>query len=280
MAANLNLRTVQVLLRCVQSSSCRFHESLALKEFRRDYEDIGTLSRSHVEFTESDKEKIRAILRSEGIDPETQPDAWRGLSRTAALALGHNEKLTSVPVIRRRVAIKPLMLDSPLYIGAQPLYLPVGCHVDADYLEVDVSLHDWIVVVENWEAFERIERASEQLSFPGDRPLIVWRGAAGSIRADAMLAWLDSLPQPVAAFVDYDPKGLVIAANLPRLQHVVSPELHALNLMLKRGIEDRYLAQLPTSKTFLDSCADSLIQPLWRVISSHGRALPQEIFCS
>ena len=50
-AASLNLRTVQVLLRCVQSVQLPLPESLALKGFRRDYGDIGTLSRGHVEFT-------------------------------------------------------------------------------------------------------------------------------------------------------------------------------------------------------------------------------------
>ena len=279
MAANLNLRTVQVLLRCVQSSGNRYRESAALREFRRHYEDIGTHMGGYVEFSDADKGKIRAILRSEGVDPETSPDAWKGLSRSEALALGHNEKLTSDPVMRRRVAIKALLPDAPLHVGDQPLFLPVGCHVDADFREIDVSRHDWIVVVENWEAFERIDRAAVQLSFPGNCPLIVWRGAAGSIRADAMLAWLKQLPHPVAAFVDYDPKGLVIAATLPRLDHVVSPDIAVLIDWLKKGMEDRYLTQVPTSKAFLDACTDPAIRSVWHAISSQGKALPQEHFC-
>lgn len=280
MAGELNLRTVQVLLRCVQSSERKFRGSASLAAFCREYEDIGIVDRGYIELADDDKAKIRAILTSEGIDPATLPEAWKGISRSEALQLGDNEKLTNEPVMRRRVAIKALGVGSPLWVGDTPLPLPRGCHLNADFLELDVSRHDWIVVVENWEAFERIELALQHLAFPGISPLVVWRGAAGGIRADAMLAWITGLTQPVAAFVDFDPYGLVIAATLPRLRQIIAPPAAALEALLKKGVRGRYLEQLATSKPFLDALDDDLIRPLWRVIEDEGRALPQEIFTS
>lgn len=280
MADDLNLRTVQVLLRCVQSSERKFRSSASLMAFCRQYEDIGSVDRDYVNLSDDDKVKIRAILASEGIDPATQPDAWKGISRSEALQLGGNEKLTNQPVMQRRVAVKSLGVGAPLWVGDTPLQLPRGCHLDADFLELDVGRHDWIIVVENWETFERIELALPHLAFPGTSPVVVWRGAAGSIRADAMLAWINGLTHPVATFVDFDPYGLVIAATLPRLRQVIAPSVAVLKEMLKKGVRDRYLEQLATSKPFLDALDDDLIRPLWRVIENAGRALPQEIFTS
>ena len=84
------------------------------------------------------------------------------------------------------------MAVTALFECFQPLHLPVGCHVDTDYLKSMSAYAGWIVVVENWK---RLNELSVLQPAQGDRPLIVWRaGTAGSIRADAMLAWLDGLP--------------------------------------------------------------------------------------
>lgn len=276
--SELNLRAVQVLLRCVQSPDERFRVSAALADFCRQYENVGTVRHAHIELSGDDKERICTILRSEGIDPATPPTAWTGKSRSDALALGRNEKLATAAVMRRRIAIKALREDAALWINDAPLHLPSGCHLDADFLSIDVSRHDWLVVVENWETFDHVERTVAHLAFPGSNPLIVWRGAADTIRADAILTWIKTLHQPVAAFVDLDPKGLVIAATLPRLERVVAPPLDKMQQLLKKGLADRYSIQLPGSKPFLDSCHDEMIEPLWKAMEPIGRAFPQEYF--
>jgi len=273
--ADLDARTVQLLLRCVQSPLDRFPTTVALEAFRARYQDIGRQKRKTIYLSEADKEKIRAILRSDGIDPQTSPDAWRGLSRTDALALGNNEKLANDPVKRRRVAIKALRPDQFLTVNGERMRLPARCHLDI-YEAVDVTAHDWIIVVENWEAFNDIHVATESLSFPGAAPLVVWRGDSSMTRADAMLAWIGGLMQPVAAFVDYDPEGMIIARALPRLQRIVSPPLEVLEHMLEAGVRGRYLAQIAHCQNTLDAMTDDLVRPLWELIRRAGKALPQE----
>ena len=95
-------------------------------------------------------------------------------------------------------------------------------------------------------------------------------------RVDAMLGWINGLTQPVAAFVDYDPEGMIIARSLPRLQRVVAPPLDVLKVLLKAAVRDRYLAQISQCQNTLDQMTDDLVRPIWDVIRQAGKALPQE----
>jgi hypothetical protein len=274
----LDARTVQVLLRAIQSQDERFSRSEALSRFTEAYQDIGRREGKSIYLTPADKERIAGILAAEEIDRNTAPDAWRGLSRTAALALGNNEKLARGPVRNRRIAIKALRSKHKLVLNGAPLILPARCHIEADYDTIDISVHDWIVVVENWESFNDVHRAADRLDFPGDSPLVIWRGDNSRTRADSVLDWLSGLKIPVAAFVDYDPKGLVIAHGLPRLERIISPPLPQLRDLLKnKGLSDRYLLQIPYCQSLLDRSSGQ-IREIWMEIFGTGKALPQEWF--
>ena len=274
----MDAKLVQVLLRCVQTAQARFPLGAVLREFHHAYR-IGLVDGRSIYFDESEKMRIRQILASEEIRPDTRPDAWQGLSRAEALTIGNNEKYTHEPVRRRRVAIKALRPEQPLVIRGRPLYLPAGCHVDADYLELDgLPAHDFIIVVENWECFGNIEVAAQRLRFPGTAPVVVWRGAKDGSRPDMMLEMLARSSQPVAAFVDFDPAGLVIALSLPRLSALVSPDLEELAILLKRGLADRYMAQIAGCQRTLNECTNPIVSRVWQVIRNSGRALPQEWF--
>lgn len=276
----MDFRTTKVLLRCVQSQHDRVTVNEALRMFVRTYgSKVGTITGSYFCMTPEQKQIIRSILVSIGVDPETKPDAWSELTRTEALNLGNNEKFAQGPVKLRRVAVKSLRPTLPITLGGHSVYLPARCHVEVDYAEMDkMSWHDWIIVVENWESFNAIDVAADKLFFPGQNPLVVWRGDKDSVRSNDMLAMIRGMTQPVAAFVDYDPSGMVIARALPRLGHVVAPPLDVLASMMKEGLPDRYMAQIASCQAVLrknDSCVD----PVWEVIRRAARALPQEVFC-
>jgi len=279
MDGELRPRTVQLLLRCVQSANELFAANATIETFRERYLDIGRRQGSRIFLSTQDKEKIRAILRSEGIDPQTPPDAWRGLSRTDALALGNNEKLTGETVKKRRVAIKALRPTLPLMLNGESLYLPARCHVEVDYETASVKGHDIAVVVENWEAFNDIHVAADRLAFPGRAGLVMWRGDNSMTRADALLEWLRRLDLPTAAFVDYDPEGLIIARGLPRMQMLVVPDEEEFVKQLATGVRERYLAQIPHCQATLDAMSDNCLEPIWKLIRQTGKALPQERFC-
>ena len=277
----MDFRTTKVLLRCVQSQHDRVAVKETLREFVRIYGSrVGTITGSYFCMTPVQKQTIRSLLVSIGVDPETKPDAWSGLTRTEALKLGNNEKFAQEPVKIRRVAVKSLRPTMPITLNGHSVYLPARCHVEVDYAEIgEMSWHDWIIVVENWESFNAIDVAADKLSFPGQNPLVVWRGDKDSVRSNDMLAMIRGMTQPVAAFVDYDPSGMVIARALPRLAHVVAPPLDVLAEMMKNGLTDRYMAQIAGCQAVLWK-NDSCVAPVWEVIRLAGRALPQEVFCS
>lgn len=276
----MEARQVKVLLRCVQSDSERFSLNESLDSFTHEYGAlVGTRKGKSIYMNASQKETIRQLLASEGISADTLPDAWDGLTRAEALALGDNEKFAQDSVKRRRVAIKALRPTLPLVLKGHSAFMPPRCHVEVDYAETDgIPLHDWIVVVENWECFNDIHIAADKLDFPGKNPLIVWRGDKDSVRSDAMLAMIRGMSQPVAAFVDYDPAGMIIARSLPRLKQVVAPPLNDLSTMMTRGLSERYMAQIAGCQAALEKCDLACVNDVWNVIRLSGRALPQEKF--
>lgn len=273
-------RLIKVLLRCVQSDKGRFTVNESLDVFVREYGSrVGDLKGQSIYMTPAQKRVIRELLFSEGVNADTSPDAWDGLTRAEALSVGHNEKFAQEPVKRRRVAVKALQPSRPLSLNGQSLLLPARCHVEVDYAELDeMAQHDWIVVVENWECFNDIHVAAGNLPFPGQNPLIVWRGDKDSVRSDSMLTMLRNLKQPVAAFVDYDPSGLVIARSLPRLEMIVAPPLDELTKMMQSGLAERYMKQIVGCQAVLEKMDVACVAAVWDVIRLSGRGLPQETF--
>lgn len=271
----LTKQKVRALLRVVQSSDARFAGSRVLKDFSDAY-GVGRSKGAGLLFDSEDKARIREILRAEGIDPDTEPGAWDELTRAEALRLGPNEKFASTPVKRQRVAIKTLP-RRPLHIDGQALLLPPACHLDADgQSAAGLLAHETVLLVENWEPFNRIHNIDLALSRAGDNPLVVWRGDRSDTRTDHALALLDALEVPVWAFVDYDPAGLLIADRLPRLAGVIAPDPDRLERDLAHGLPGRYQDQLPMAAAALDASRNEPVRALWAVIRRHGRALPQE----
>mgnify|MGYP001367816768 CR=1 FL=1 len=71
---------VKVLLRVVQSQDERFTGSKVLRGFLDDYH-IGWTKGATCCFDAPAKARIRELLLTQGIAPETPPDAWNGLTR-------------------------------------------------------------------------------------------------------------------------------------------------------------------------------------------------------
>jgi hypothetical protein len=266
---------VRALLRVVQSPDERFAASRVLADFCEDFR-IGRTKGAGLLFDVADKARIGELLAAEGIAADTSPDVWDGIARAQALRLGPDEKFASTPVKRRRVAIKTLP-GRPLRLAGQALLLPPSCHLDAEGPALAGQLaHDSVLLVENWESFDRIHDTDLDLSPAGENPLVLWRGDSSDTRADHALALLRTLGVPVWAFVDYDPAGLLIAAALPGLAGIIVPPPERLDADLLRGLPERYRAQLPMAAAALDASTNAQVRGLWAVIRRHGRALPQE----
>lgn len=272
---------IQVLLRCVQSPNASFRTGVTLSRFVSDF-GIGSRRRQSFVFSTADKDRIRALLNAANVPLDADPAAFKSMTRTEALRWGDNEKQTRRAVRQNRIALKSLYPDQRLYISDDPLRLPPGAHLDCDWTQIRLNgHHDWIIVIENWETFLRPDRYLNRLDFPGTSPLVAWRGDP-TLSMRGLLDWLETHKLPVAAFVDFDPKGLIIANALPRLQHVVAPSLIDLTALLEgkdgKGLAERYAIQVAQCQNTLDSATNPDIRALWKVIRHAGRALPQEYY--
>jgi hypothetical protein len=273
--SGLSKQLVKALLRVIQSDTERFTGSKVLRDFSDGYR-IGRVKGAGLLFDQADKVRIAEVLSAEGIDPATQPDAWDQQSRADATRLGPDEKFTSAPVKRQRVAVKALP-ERPLLLDGRELILPRACHLDADGPSIVQGLeHETVLLVENWECFDRIDLVDLDFTPAGPNPLVIWRGDPSSTRIDHALDVIHALNGPVWAFVDYDPAGLLIAARLPRFAGLIAPQSERLVRDLKHGLRDRYEEQLPMAASALDNDPRKSIQRLWHLIRGQGRALPQE----
>ena len=143
--------------------------------------------------------------------------------------------------------------------------------------------HGSLLIVENRQTFIELWRVRKDLLEEVSRtnPLVVFRGDAetGS-RADATHRLITSTDLPVFAFVDFDPAGMVIAAGLPRLDKLVSPNFDELGRLIRdHGLSERFMSQVAAPKMALEKLeSDKVVGLVLRVIMKASKGLPQEFF--
>lgn len=281
----MDKRLINTLIKICQSAETRFTPGKALLEFADTY-NLGLRKGSSMLFDEKAKAEIALLLKARaGVDAGTAtPKTWAGIGRAESLNLAKDEKLAGGVVDEGRIRVKALRGRSVSVCDRQ-LPLPAGgdLGIEVEMVLGAAILHDGILLVENKQTFNEIWDVEEGLLLSSDfsNPLVLYRGDAESgARADAANRLITSTSVPVHAFVDFDPAGMVIAAGLPRLDKLVSPDLTELvRLLDDRGLSDRFLEQLAATPMALEKLeVDPLIGPVWAVIKKVGKALPQEFF--
>lgn len=269
------------LLRVVQSPEDKeaFGASKTLCDFVRE-SGIGIVRDSQILFPTAQKERIRAWLRADNIDPSAALDAWDGIARSAALNLGPDEKWAQSPVRANRIAFKTLQ-GKALFVDGRPTFLPRRANLEwlADEAAAGLN-HDSVIVVENWEAFDRIDDLQVDITRAGTNPLIVWRGGGQRSSTGAAITFLELFKRPVWSAPDYDPEGLAIASRLPYLAGVLCPPPDRLRVLLDESkLSDRYRQQLPGALATLEAACHPDIVFVWSMVRQTGKALPQERLC-
>jgi hypothetical protein len=269
------------LLRVVQSSPERveFGVSAILRQFVTD-SGIGVMHGRKIIFTEGHKERIRTWLSADNIDPGTPVDAWAGLGRSDALNIGPDEKWAGEAVRAQRISIKALK-GRPLLVDGQSIYLPPLANMEWSYQEaLESLLHDAVIVVENWEAFERINDFQVDMSYVSTNPLILWRGGGSNVSVGASTRFVEAYRRPVWSAPDYDPEGLAIASRLPHLVGVLAPQEDVLRRLLTEAkLHGRYSKQLPGAQSTLEQATHPDVKRLWALVRETANALPQERLC-
>ena len=269
------------LLRVFHSENEKFSYSKVLDTFIDTY-NIGVKKGKSFFFTSNDKHEIAEILiKSEGVNAkETTADSWLNLSRVESTIISSNEKMTSENVRKHRVAVKTLP-GRPLLISQNSIYLPNGANIDISSFELaSTCQHKTILVIENWETFENIHKNRFSLDDAGSNPLVVFRGSP-IYTIDNTNYLLKQLKLPVFAYVDYDPKGLCIALELPYFERIIVPPDEMFIAALKQDKNQaRFKKQLLGCQKKLSQTDNHQISSLWKIIELKGNALPQEHFQS
>ena len=230
--------------------------------------------------THAREELERALERDFQVPPETTVDAWEGKSRTEALSLGVNEKASVVSVRGGRVAVKTFR-GRPVRMGDKNVVLSDGVNLDVPIsAAADVSGHLSVVLVENWEAFERIHKLSFEVPVDLREALVIYRGQPRGYTIDAARTFLRVLDRPVFVFPDIDPAGLRIALETPGFAGVMLPAVEAVEALLcaGRGLSERYTSQLGGSERILEGAVPEDVKAYWSLIKKFGRGIPQEEF--
>lgn len=239
---------------------------------------IGTTRGRSVHFNEHDRQRMREWLEATGFS--TEPTDVTGMRRAEILEVTPHEKTGGENVKRNRISIKTLA-GQRVILGGQAIALPDESHLDVDWTKiVDNIGHRCIMVVENYESFNRLHETTFKLPVEYRSPLVVYRGDPHESRIDNVLACLDEAKLPVLAFVDADPAGVVIAANLPGLVGMITPDLSTLDQQLsspQTGRRDLFQDQYPSVQTAIAEIPeDAPCRPVLALILKHRSAVVQE----
>lgn len=252
--------------------------TLALLDFRHDY-NIGTIKGKSVRFSITDHAKIKKILIDRGYSLDIAVNS--AMSRVEKLSHGPDEKAGGGGLKTNRISIKAAG-NNLLSINGESLKFPSMSHMDIDASQILNTQHNCIILVENYENFNRFSEAELKLPEHLNNPLVIYRGDKQESRLNAVLQYITCSGLPVLAAVDIDPYGLVNILKLPGLIGVLAPEFNALQSMLKTNptrrselYENHYAGCRPS----LDSLPDEhACKKLWMLIKDAKAGVVQEQF--
>lgn len=241
-------------------------------------EGIGNKRGQSLYFTEKDRAEMRTWLQAKGYSLEKVD--LSGMGRSERLAATPNEKAGGEAVKQNRISIKALA-GQALIIGGEAMRLPAFSHLDVDWTKIAGKLgHRCIMLIENYENFNRIHETKFELPDAYQAPLIIYRGDPHESRFDNVQQFLANVNLPVLAFMDIDPAGIAMASQLVNLVGMVTPNLKFLEEQIcspKTGRRDLFQTQYVVYKNLLDQLpVNSLCKSLWELVSKHRAGVVQE----
>lgn len=183
---------------------------------------FATIIGSKIVVSENDRRKIEEYLDALGL-PRDRP-ILTDKSRAEALRYTPFEKTAGRRVKAGRICIKAAR-GNCLDFGSGPLVLPPRAHIDVvwDVVQASLARHSSVVVVENFEPFERLHESEIEGLELGENPLVAYRGDGASGSQAALAECIRAVDLPVFAYVDADPAGMSIARSLPNLKGLLLP---------------------------------------------------------
>lgn len=231
-------------------------------------EGIGKVRGASVEYTAADHAKARNLLTSRGYDLVIPQGPF---TRSEAPA-GGSEKSKALRVSADMVAVSTVNIDG--FKSPRGGFLAMPIH---EAVRIPFSV---LLVVENMEPLVQLDSYTWLDRFIRARPtLALFRGAPGFFRTDVAATFIAQDSNPLLAFFDFDPKGLAMAASLPRREAMCLPDTESLTLAtVKYRRVHLFSNSLHACRTQLDAIVDGEISEAWRLMKSLSLGLDQEHF--
>lgn len=243
-----------------------------VSEYFCSHYSLGVLVGRFVEYREEHIAMASAMLRSHDL-PVAPLEI--GASRADVAAFGGlSEKTFSVAPHADAVAVKCV---GGCTLNGDKLWTPPESHlVVTQRLGLSIRC-DCLMVVENLETFRQLERY-RWIDFMGMAVLVVFRGDSVLPISEAV-ELVRQRTEPIWAFVDFDPAGLVFANSLSpdRLRRLIFPNerwlREASNTARGRQLFD---AQVAGCRDALNKATNPEICAAWRLSQALTSAVTQE----
>lgn len=262
---------IQFLQRLVSERPAQRRAGDVARHFSEHY-SLGTMVGRLVEYRDEHHRSAAALLRTH--DLPVNPMA-PGTSRAeAAVFGGMSEKALSAAPHAGSIGVKCIGLCT---LDGVPLHSPGGTYLVVTPKVAGRIRCDRLMLVENLETFRQLERYG-WIDYLGCSVLVIYRGDAALSTGEA-LQLLRVRREPVWAFVDFDPAGLVIANSLPdgRLERIVLPEevwlRQAANTSRGRQLFDE---QEHGARPSLERATLPEVRRAWAVLAELRSAVTQE----
>lgn len=224
--------------------------------------EVGSLQGNWLHFDAPQRRALRELATLEwGFDPLVGvPDG----SRLEVAALAIDEKTA-----RQRPDDAHVLIKGRLPFPLPSLAAELSLRVPLQSLALD-AIED-LLVIENLDSFDHWQQyqAPPQVT----NALLLYRGHGGWARGARRL--LEALPASVRVtlFGDYDPAGLAIAVDLPRVDAVLAPPLS--DALLAKSSRSHFERQY-RSASHLESVELGGWQPLWDEIKARRASIKQQ----
>lgn len=262
---------IQFLQRLVSEKPASRKAGEVARYFCEHY-SLGTQLGRSIEYRDSHHRAAESLLRAHdlpvhGLSPES--------SRADVAAFGGlSEKTFSAAPHTRSVAVK---FVGTCTLEGRPVSTPPGTYMVVTPEVAGRIACERLMLVENLESFRRLEDYA-WLDYQARSVMVVFRGDRLLAIGDAVDV-IRSRPEPVWAFVDFDPAGLVIANSLPaeRLERVLVPSMQWLQQAADttRG-RQLFADQADQYTQTLENCSNGDIRSLWAAMREWKSAVTQE----
>ena len=264
----MNTREVQFLRRLIADKPLhRSNDGVAAAMC--ETEGLGKAVGRRVFYLDTDLIKAANILTTRGYGLES---AEVPFNRSNA-PKGGSEKTGAVNVTDGFIACRGIDMDSYFKMTVEGF-----CAVK---LEDAIRMqYDAILVCENLEALIRLDSYTWLKPFyKGRRVIAVFRGTKDWFTSKAAAQFINMSSKPTLAFFDFDPKGLSMAASLPRREALCLPDLQTLEIRAKEMARQHlFTNSVHISRPHLETVTDPDIVQAWTLMKRITFGLNQEQF--